>query len=822
MDTTNSFGYWVRRRRKVLDLTQEELARQVGCATVTLRKIEADERRPSLKMAERLADCLKLPEAECARFVATAVGKRTTAALPPLPGLGWSQQPGNLPIPVTSLIGRAAELALITNYLRSQKVRLLTLTGPVGVGKTRLALAAGHQLLPDYRHGVYLVELAAISDPALVAASTATALGVRELPGEELAQAICRFLAARGILLIFDNFEHLLPAIPFLATLLADCPNLQILVTSQTCLHLYGEHELVVAPFSVPESADFLGAADSPAVRLFCDRAQAAQADFLLTPSMIPAVTGICRRLDGLPLAIELAAARIKLFSAPELQKRLEGRLSLLSQGPADLPLRQQGLENAIAWSYGLLSPAQRILLARLAIFHGGFSLEAAEAVCGFHPADFNSPTVEQLAKTTPETAVIISTLLDQSLLMRLATAEAVGSGGKCCPDCPTRRLRETVANEPYFTMLAIIRDFALAKLTTSGELPHVIQRHAAYYADWVEAVATHLHGPDQGVWLARLEREADNLRAALGYLFQSDQLAVAAEMACALGALWQRHGRYSEGRGWFEQILNRMAGTPLPESLRAHTLQTAAMLAYRQGNWTAARQELEESLALYQANDDRRGVARVYFDLGWIALDQGEWSEAMRLNQDSLALARETGDQVAIYRALTNLGWTQLCLGRRAEAAPFFHEAFALARQLGHTRGEAISLVNLGWLALYAGEMAEANRLVRESLCLCYLMGEREMLAEGLEILAATAVALDSAWNTALLSGAAEAIWETLNVIRPSAQRTTISHAQTLASLRDQLSSHDLAEAWNQGRAMSLDEVVAFALHEMEPLPQD
>jgi predicted ATPase len=633
----------------------------------------------------------------------------------------------------TSLIGRAAELALITDFLHSHKARLLTLTGPVGVGKTRLALEVGHQLLPDYQHGVYLVALAAVSDPSLVAAATATALGVRELPGEQLAQAVSRFLVAREMLLIFDNFEHLLPAIPFLAMLLTDCPNLQILVTSQARLHLYGEHELVVTPLAVPESADYQGAADSPAVRLFCARAQAAQASFHLTPSLTPAVVEICRRLDGLPLAVELAATRIKLFSAPELQKRLEGRLSLLSQGPADLPPRQQDLENAIAWSFGLLSPTQRIMLARLAIFHGGFSLEAAEAVCGFHLVSPDSSTADQLVETTPETAVIIAALLDQSLLARLATAEAVGSGGKCCPHCPTRQLRETVANEPTFTMLAIIREFALEKLAASGELAYVMQRHALCFADWVEAAAAHLYGAEQGLWLARLERESDNLRAALSYLLQSDQLELAARMACALGILWQRHGRYREGRGWLLQVLEQMAHHPVPDKLRACVLQTAAMLAYRQGYWQAAEEELAESLALYRSTADRLGMAQVFFDQGWIALDQAKWDESIQLNRESLALAREANDQHGVYRALTNLGWTQLCLNHYDEAAGQFGEARQLAEQLGHTAGIATSKVNQAWIALYTGERRGAVRLVGRSLRLCHLLGEREVLAEGL-----------------------------------------------------------------------------------------
>lgn len=281
MNTTDSFGYWVRRRRKALDLTQAELAQRVGCAVVTLRKIEADSRHPSRLMAERLATCLELTEPAWGRFVATAVGEQTITHLPLLPA---NRRLGNLPAPVTSLVGRTAEITAITNCLSRRETHLLTLTGPVGVGKTRLALAAGQQLLPDYRHGVCLVALAAVAEPHLVPAAVAAVLGVRESRTENLAQTVIKFLAPREMLLIFDNFEHVLPAASFLSALLAGCPHLQLLVTSQTRLHLYGEHEMVIAPLPLPELDDLPAAADSAAVRLFCERAQAVQATFQLTP----------------------------------------------------------------------------------------------------------------------------------------------------------------------------------------------------------------------------------------------------------------------------------------------------------------------------------------------------------------------------------------------------------------------------------------------------------------------------------------------------------------------------------------------------------
>ena len=812
METIDSFGYWVRRRRKALDLTQGELAQRVGCAVVTLRKIEGDERRPSLAMAQRLAKCLMLPAAESPRFIATALGEQATVRLPLPPGPVSSKAPGNLPAPMTSLVGRSAEIAALTSSLHRPNLRLLTLTGPMGVGKTRLAIEVGRRLLGDYPHGVYLVALAAVQDPALAPSATAAALGVRETRDQNLEQALVDFLADKEMLLIFDNFEHLLPAAAFLHALLTACPSLRLLVTSRCRLPLYGEHQFVVKPLSLPAAPEQASAADAPAVRLFCERAQAARADFRLTPALTPIVVEMCRRLDGLPLAIELAAARIRLFSVQELQQRLdEHRLPLLTQDVTDLAPRLQALETAMDWSYELLSAPERTLLARLAVFVGSFSLAAAEGVCAaplLPPAD---PGI--LAR--PGMINQIETLLAQSLLVRQgAEAESDFAQRKPCSRCPRRLLCEATEGESRFAMLETIREYALDRLEAKGELAIMQQGHAEYFAAWAGQAEAQLHGPDQVVWLARLEQEMGNLRAALGWLLTAGQVIKAADMACALRVFWQRHGHYSEGLNWLRQTLEQMTEQAVPDTLRARTLQATAALAYRQGDWQRSRQWLMESLALFKAASDQPGMTRVLFELGWIAVDQADWAEAARFNEESLLLAREAGDPCAVYQALTNLGWTQMCIGQQDTAAALFDEAYALAQRVGHTKGVAVSLANLGWIALYQGDAVRAATLAQESLRLCHLLGERELLAECLEILAVTAVEAGEISRAVQLGGAAEAAWEALHLTRPRAQDAAWPYSQAIETMHQQLAEADFESAWRQGRAMNPEALVGFALN--------
>ena len=515
MQATESFGYWVRRRRKALDLTQDALAQRVGCAVVTLRKIEADERRPSHQMAERLAQCLSLSPKEASEFIATATSERPFYRLKPFVEAGNDLSVSNLPVPLTSLISRSEELAMIVNRLHCKDVRLYTLTGPVGVGKTRLAIEAGLRLQHEFKDGVYLIALAPVQDHTQVPSITAAVLGMHVTDSQNLVRSIASYLAHKEMLLIFDNFEHLQPAAAFLSHLLRCAPGLRLLVTSRAVLHLDGEHEYVVSPMHVPNGNNSEDAAQSACVRLFCERAQAAQADFCLTPELVPIVAAICRRLDGLPLAIELAAVRIKLFTPKELLQRLEHRIPELVQRRADTHTDDLVLENAISWSYGLLPPTERTLLNRLAVFTSGFTLAAAEAVCVFF-------TIEQVSavshETIPEFSNItncLAALQDQSLILRQKIDSAAGVS--------------------RFLMLETIREFALEHLQASGELETLQQRHSDYFSTWAAQAEAYLNGADRTIWLTCMEQDADNLRAALSWLQAAGQEEKAERIARAL-----------------------------------------------------------------------------------------------------------------------------------------------------------------------------------------------------------------------------------------------------------------------------------------------
>ncbi|MEP7359350.1 MAG: helix-turn-helix domain-containing protein, partial [Anaerolineales bacterium] len=572
MTDQTAFGEYLRRRRGALELTREALARRAHCSASSLRRLEAGDLRPSRDLAQTLAAALEIPLPQHAAFVQFARGESTTFDLPPAPGAppAAAAPPLNLPAPLTSFVGRRRETAALGRLLAEPDVRLVSLTGPPGTGKTRLSLAVAQQAAPAFPDGVYFVPLAPLREPALVLPLIAHTLGLREPAGgaEVLRLALREALRPKRLLLVLDNFEHLVEAGPLLTDLLSAAPGLKALVTSREPLHLYGEHEFPVPPLELPDvrrlpsPQAYTYYARYAALQLFQQRARAVQPGFKLTIHNAPDVARICAWLDGLPLAIEMAAAQVKWLPTEQLFQQLSRRLETLTGGPRDLSPRQQSLAGAIDWSYHLLSPAEQHLFNHLGVFVGGCDAAAAGAVAG-------------MSSVAPG----LQTLVEKSLLRYLPPA-----GG-----------------EARYELLESLREYALERLEACGELAAARAAHARHYAALAQTARPHLLvGGDQQTWLNRLETEHDNLRAALAWsIATSGQAGFALELAEAMGHFWNVRGYVSEARAGLQQVLALEAE---PSPLRGSALNEAGWLAQLQGDYDAARALHQQALALHQA----------------------------------------------------------------------------------------------------------------------------------------------------------------------------------------------------------------------------
>ncbi len=711
----HTFGQWVKHQRKALGLTQANLAQRVACSKSMINKIESDLRSPTKPLIELLALHLKIPAADYADFVHLAQphllvepddfsnrrGLNTTKTLP---------IPVKIhPIPLTPLIGRERDVAALSFSLQQTGIRLLTLTGPGGIGKTRLALQVAAELKDKFSDGVYFVSLAPVRDPALVLSTIVQALGLKSMRDQGDDELLVAYLHEKAALLILDNFEQALSATKAIAELLALTAYVKILVTSRAVLRLAGEHEFLVPPLDVPDpnlvtDPDIL--AHSPAVLLFVQRAQAVRADFVLTTENAHSVVEICARLDGLPLAIELAAARCKVLSPQAILTRLTGAmggaLGLLAGGVQDLPARQQTIRQTIDWSYNLLNEREQILFRRLGVFIGGCTLDAVEDVCDKLKAESRLRLRSAPHISTLDLAVA---LMDQSLLRQV----------------------EGLDGEPRFFMSETLREYAVECLIACEELEMMRHQHAAYFLRLIDSVEPKLHGAEQESCLKLLDADYNNIRAALAWSCASD-IETALRMAAVLWEYWLARGYLSEGRAWMTDILHRSDTVPLlPVRVRAQALNGAGLLASVQGDQQVANVYLQESLRLFRELGDQMGEAWALNHLGQTLNLSGQQELAVPVFEASLNLFRALGDNLHSAWVLINLGEASSQRGETDHALELLSEARDLFSTLNHKRGIAAAIDRLARLALFCHDSSQATALFSESLRLFEEIGDRE-----------------------------------------------------------------------------------------------
>jgi predicted ATPase/DNA-binding XRE family transcriptional regulator len=803
-----TFGHWVKRRRKELDLTQQQLAQLLNYAPVTIYKIEAGERQPAKEQVELLIEHLQIAEEQQSAF--------RKAARPPMPSVPHII---SIPVPPNRLVGRDGDLINARSRLLRDDTRLLTLIGPPGIGKTRLSWQLASEVRPEFEDDAPFVDLTLVKEASQVAESIAASLQLK-LVGEAR-QQLKHYLADKRMLLVLDNFEHVLDAAGLVAELLATCAHLKILVTSRVALTIPGEWQFMVQPLALPNPQeeyrpDVLFSYAS--VALFYDRAQAVVPDFSFTSDIAKAVVEICVRLEGIPLAIELVAARVNLFTVQSLLKRLDKKRlgEITESGSNQFPEHQRTLRGTLEWSYHLLDAEGQALFARLGVFVGGCTFEAVEQVC------------EGDGLNVMRT---LDTLINSSLVKQITG-----------PD-----------GEPRYTMLETIRELMLEKLAENGEEDRLRREHARFYVALAEQAEPYLRGKDQMMWLARLEADHHNLRAALAWsLEHAPEMNL--RLASALGWFWWLHAHLNEARGWLTVALERNPDAEaalrakalqycLPVAIglgdcdwglavgaealhvsdqlqdykmQAETLMCLSICYGAAGDPQRAAQASQEALSIAQEIGDLRTTTAILFQMG---LAHPDSAQSVALAEESLRLARESGQQ---WRTFASLQVLVMVAHKRDELhlqGKLLDDILALCREIGDRRSSALIVSYQAEFSQHRGDLARAARLLHDAMTLSWELSDRPLVIIHLVQFASLARAQNQLNRAACLLGAAAAAMVTTGVgLFPGDQSY---YERVHADIHSQLDERAFTAAWGEGRLMSLERAVAYALSQEADVPQ-
>jgi non-specific serine/threonine protein kinase len=712
----------------------------------------------------------------------TLAGDENAQPASPTMYADWGRNAARLPDYLTTFVGRGQELARSIELLRREDVRLLTLIGPGGIGKTRLAVRLAAEMGHDFTDGVFFIPLASVARTHLVLSTIARALEVTEHHGFALTDLLVASLQRRHVLLLLDNFEHVVDAAVDIAAILARCPHVKVIVTSRVVLRVQGEQEFAVPPLTIPvrgpgktwQIPSSTELATSESVTLFVQRARSITPSFKLTDDNALAVIEICRRLDGLPLAIELAAARVKILSPAALLTRLANGTHVLSDGARDQPKRLQTMRNAILWSYDLLDPAEQALFQQLAVFANGFTLEAAEIIV-------------RDARLRIDALDGVASLMNNSLVREI----------------------DFLDGERRFTMLETIRDFGLDQLRAGGDDTAAYRRHAEWCAALAEQAEPELWGPDAVRWLDRLEREHDNVRQALSRLFEEGDTTTSTRITRVVWMFWFFRCYFREGRSWLDRTLGYLPDRPSP--IRARTLVCAGLFAEAVGDFAEAAEKLDEGRRMALALDDNVTLAMALLGLGDVADNTGQYEQAEPLLWAATELFRETGPSLWLVLSLAFLGTLAQRRGDNELAHALLHEALSLSRRIGFLWGTAICLNRVGRLAHSRSDNAEAARLYNESLTLWRELGDYWRMSRQLIDLAEVAADNGQFEHAARLLGAAEAINEPIGASESFVDDT--ARQRTLQLTSEHLAEETFDRAWESGRAMSWETAVAEAM---------